>query len=260
MNDLLLSIPSKNLLFFLQIPVEADTEGEWVIGHTDKDFQGFGGPSGSPPGSPKMDDVSELSSQPPVQAPPEPVDATLIRSKSRTDMNGRSMKASKQAQKYNNLSFWKARKITFYKNGDAFYPGFEFIFKPGRDIATMEILLDKLTKKMDLPRGARFIYDMTGDKKVNLDDLEDGASYVVSAFKGFKVSGYLLLLLDHKNIKEVKKTSKNNWNFKFKLPTQTYLNIYNTRNEKIIVYNQYWKVERRKKHDWRVKGMKSAWK
>lgn len=150
---------------------------------------GFGGPSDSPPGSPKMDDVSEVSSQMPVQPPPEPQDATLIRSKSRTDMTATGgMKGSKQAQKYNNLSFWKARKITFYKNGDAFYPGFEFIFKPGRDIATMEILLDKLTKKMDLPRGARFIYDMTGDKKVNLDDLEDGASYVVSAFKGFKVS------------------------------------------------------------------------
>jgi len=156
-----------------------DTEGEWVIGHTDPGFSGFG-----PPG---MDDASEESSQMPVEPikmePQPPIE--IQRSKSRTDLN---VKTSKQAQKYNNLSFWKARKITFYRNGDPFYPGFEFIFKPGRDIATMDVLLDKLTKKMDLPRGARFIYDMAGDKKKNLDDLEDGASYVVSSFKGFKVS------------------------------------------------------------------------
>uniref|UniRef100_A0A336LDA7 CSON003738 protein n=1 Tax=Culicoides sonorensis TaxID=179676 RepID=A0A336LDA7_CULSO len=179
--------------------VEADTGGEWVIGHTDPNFTGFDESGDTPPLSPKMDDVSEVSSQMPVQAPPpEAINATMIRSKSRTDLNG-PLKAGKQAQKYNNLSFWKARKITFYKNGDAFYPGFEFIFKPGRDIATMEILLDKLTKKMDLPRGARFIYDMTGDKKTNLDDLEDGASYVVSAFKGFKdldLNGYFKVI-DH---------------------------------------------------------------
>lgn len=159
--------------------VEADTGGEWVIGHTDPNLNEFGY---------GFDEASEISSQMPVEEPPnmlnqEPIDNGLIRSKSNINL-----KSSKQAQKYNNLSFWKARKITFYRNGDPFYPGFEFIFKPGRDIATMDVMLDKLTKKMDLPRGARFVYDMSGDKKKNLDDLEDGASYVVSSFKGFKVS------------------------------------------------------------------------
>lgn len=41
---------------------------------------------------------------------------------------------------------------------------------------------------MDLPRGARHIFSMDGDRKITLDELEDGASYVVSSYKTFKVS------------------------------------------------------------------------
>lgn len=41
---------------------------------------------------------------------------------------------------------------------------------------------------MDLPRGARYIFSMDGDRKYRLDELEDGASYVVSSYKAFKVS------------------------------------------------------------------------
>jgi hypothetical protein len=41
---------------------------------------------------------------------------------------------------------------------------------------------------MDLPRGARYIFSMDGDRKTSLDELEDGSSYVVSSFKQFKVS------------------------------------------------------------------------
>lgn len=117
------------------------------------------------------------------------------RSKSRTDMErvvagaGKSLTANANA-KYNNLSFWKARRVMFFRNGDPFFSGMEYVFKPGRDIISLDSLLDKLTKRMDLPRGARFIFDMTGDRKYTLDDLEDGASYVVSSFKVFKVSQF----------------------------------------------------------------------
>jgi len=41
---------------------------------------------------------------------------------------------------------------------------------------------------MDLPRGARHIFSMDGDRKLSLDELEDGASYVVSSYKTFKVN------------------------------------------------------------------------
>uniref|UniRef100_A0A182R9H1 Doublecortin domain-containing protein n=1 Tax=Anopheles funestus TaxID=62324 RepID=A0A182R9H1_ANOFN len=90
--------------------------------------------------------------------------------------------------RYSNLSFWKARRVLFYRNGDPFFPGVEFRFKPGRDICTLEALLDKISARMDLPRGARYIFSMDGDRKYSLDELEDGSSYVVSSFKVFKVS------------------------------------------------------------------------
>ena len=103
------------------------------------------------------------------------------RSKSRLDQGGAT-------SKYNNLSYWRARKVLFYKNGDPFFPGVEFRFKPGRDIVTLESLLDKLSLRMDLPRGARYVFSMAGDRKLRLEELEDGASYVVSSYKTFKVS------------------------------------------------------------------------
>lgn len=61
-------------------------------------------------------------------------------------------------------------------------------FKPGRDIGSLEALLDRLSLRLDLPRGARHIFSMDGDRKVTLDELEDGASYVVSSYKTFKAS------------------------------------------------------------------------
>lgn len=64
----------------------------------------------------------------------------------------------------------------------------DFRFKPGRDIVSLESLLDKLSLRMDLPRGARYIFSMDGDRKYRLDELEDGASYVVSSYKAFKVT------------------------------------------------------------------------
>lgn len=54
-------------------------------------------------------------------------------------------------------------------------------------MVSLETLLDKLSLRMDLPRGARFIFNMDGAQIMNLEDLEDGGSYVVSSFKSFKV-------------------------------------------------------------------------
>lgn len=117
------------------------------------------------------DNMSENSSQVPA----------LIRSKSRTDMSGAS-------SRYQNLSYWKARRLIFYRNGDPFFPGVEYRFKPGRDVNSLETLLDKISPKMDLPRGARYVFSMDGDRKYTLEELEDGASYVLSSLKVFKVS------------------------------------------------------------------------
>lgn len=126
----------------------------------------------SSPGATIMaDNASDASSMMP---PPRP--------KSRVEL---------ATSRYSNLSYWRARRVIFYKNGDPFFPGIEFRFKPGRDIGSLESLLDKLSLRMDLPRGARYIFSMDGDRKFRLDELEDGASYVVSSYKTFKVSDCL---------------------------------------------------------------------
>lgn len=133
---------------------------------------------GSRPASPgMMDNLSDISSQLPITAP-------LTRSKSRTDFGGGGGGTGNSRYSSN---FWKARRVLFHRNGDPFFPGIEYRFKPGRDVTTIEALLDKISPRMDLPRGARFIFSMDGDRKLELDELEDGASYVVSSFNKFKV-------------------------------------------------------------------------
>ncbi|XP_047988592.1 echinoderm microtubule-associated protein-like CG42247 isoform X2 [Leguminivora glycinivorella] len=54
----------------------------------------------------------------------------------------------------------------------------------------MDALLDRLSERLELPRGARFIFGMDGDRKYRLEELEDGASYVVSSYKTFKAASY----------------------------------------------------------------------
>ncbi|KAK4875879.1 hypothetical protein RN001_012301 [Aquatica leii] len=132
--------------------------------------QGAASRPSSPSANIMADNASEVSSMVP---PPRP--------KSRVELT---------ASRYSNLSYWRALRVLFYKNGDPFFPGIEIRFKPGRDIGTLETLLDKLSLRMDLPRGARYIFSMDGDRKYRLEELEDGASYVVSSYKTFKPASY----------------------------------------------------------------------
>ncbi|XP_017844502.1 echinoderm microtubule-associated protein-like CG42247 [Drosophila busckii] len=123
-----------------------------------------------------LDNMSENSEQPPV--------VPLVRSKSRPEIS------SAAASRYSHLSYWKARRVVFYRNGDPFFPGVELRYRPGRDVTSLDNLLDKISPKMDLPRGARYVFSMDGDRKYHLDELEDGAFYVVSSFKAFKPASY----------------------------------------------------------------------
>lgn len=54
----------------------------------------------------------------------------------------------------------------------------------------MGALLDRLSARMELPRGARYVFSLDGDRKIRLEELEDGASYVVSSYKAFKVRAF----------------------------------------------------------------------
>lgn len=179
--------------------------------------------------------MSETSEQPPVAGNVQPA---LVRSKSRPEIATTSASASAGASasasanvnttgvpvsnvmsattsRYSNLSYWKARRVVFYRNGDPFFPGVELRYRPGRDITSLDHLLDKISPKMDLPRGARYVFSMDGDRKYHLDELEDGASYVVSSFKAFKVSyNYFITYLKYKiNFLII----KSNNNFKYSI-------------------------------------------
>lgn len=94
--------------------------------------------------------------------------------------------------KYYRYLFLINFQVTFFKNGDLYFPGLELRFRPGRDIGHLEALLDKLSTRMDLPRGARYLFSMDGVRVVSLDQLEDDQSYVVSSYKSFKVYLYLI--------------------------------------------------------------------
>lgn len=165
--------------------------------------------SGAAPVPPSMDIQSDQSSSQPQTTPVHPALSLAARTPSRTDLSFDNIPGpsgllphnpgvpgtigGNPQSRYSNLSFWKARRVLFYRNGDPFFPGVEFRFKPGRDICTLEALQDKISARMDLPRGARYIFSMDGDRKYSLDELEDGSSYVVSSFKVFKVSAPIIL-------------------------------------------------------------------
>lgn len=131
-----------------------------------------------------MDNMSENSYTPHT---PSAIPSSLMRSKSRPELNVVGNGGMGAVSRYSNLSYWKARRVVFYRNGDPFFPGVELRYRPGREITSIENLLDKISSKLDLPRGARYVFSMDGDRKHSLEELEDGASYVVSSFKVFKV-------------------------------------------------------------------------
>lgn len=138
-------------------------------------------PAAAEPPSDDEREPGDWRSSRPASPPQRPDD--ISEASEATTRPGRAEPASR----YANLNFWKARRVTFYRNGDPFHPGVEFRFKPGRDLASMDALLDRLSERLELPRGARFIFGMDGDRKYRLEELEDGASYVVSSYKTFKV-------------------------------------------------------------------------
>ncbi|XP_068236038.1 echinoderm microtubule-associated protein-like CG42247 [Palaemon carinicauda] len=85
---------------------------------------------------------------------------------------------------------WRARKVRFYRNGDRYYHGYEFVFKPGRDVVNMEALCDKISDRIGLIKGARYIFGLDGRRKYRIEELEDGQAYVASSDRKFVNLGY----------------------------------------------------------------------
>ena len=75
-----------------------------------------------------------------------------------------------------------AKKMRFYRNGDAFFDGLHFAV--GDRFRTFESLMTALTNSVQLgdnrvlPKGVRYIFAMDGRKITSLDELQDGGSQV----------------------------------------------------------------------------------
>ncbi|XP_063873109.1 echinoderm microtubule-associated protein-like CG42247 isoform X2 [Scylla paramamosain] len=80
---------------------------------------------------------------------------------------------------------WRALKVRFFRNGDRYYPGYEYVFKPGRDVVNMEALCDKISDRIGLINGARYIFGLDGRRRYRIEELEDGESYVASSDRKF---------------------------------------------------------------------------
>ncbi|NWY54115.1 RP1 protein, partial [Chionis minor] len=73
-----------------------------------------------------------------------------------------------------------AKRICFYKSGDPQFNGIKMVIN-NRSYKTFDALLDSLSKRVPLPFGVRNISTPKGRHSItNLDDLEDGKSYICS--------------------------------------------------------------------------------
>ncbi|CAH1778060.1 unnamed protein product [Owenia fusiformis] len=89
----------------------------------------------------------------------------------------------------------RARKVRFYRNGDRFFKGMIYAVSPER-FRTFESLMAELTRSPlcdnnILPKGVRYVFTLNGNKRVsNLDELEEGESYVCASTGLFKNIDY----------------------------------------------------------------------
>ncbi|KFP31107.1 Oxygen-regulated protein 1, partial [Colius striatus] len=79
-----------------------------------------------------------------------------------------------------------AKRICFYKSGDPQFNGIKMVIN-NRSYKTFDALLDSLSRRVPLPFGVRNISTPKGKHSItNLEDLEDGKSYICSHQKKMK--------------------------------------------------------------------------
>ena len=88
----------------------------------------------------------------------------------------------------------RAKKVRFYRNGDRFFKGIVYAVSAER-FRTFEALLADLTRTLTdqshLPQGVRQILTVDGARKItNIDQLQEGESYVCASIEVFKKINY----------------------------------------------------------------------
>uniref|UniRef100_A0A8C9NG68 Oxygen-regulated protein 1 n=1 Tax=Serinus canaria TaxID=9135 RepID=A0A8C9NG68_SERCA len=94
--------------------------------------------------------------------------------------NSSESEQSLSARHFNVTEPVVAKRICFYKSGDPQFNGIKMVVN-SRSYKTFDALLDSLSKRVPLPFGVRNISTPRGRHSItNLEDLEDGKSYICS--------------------------------------------------------------------------------
>lgn len=106
------------------------------------------------------------------------------------DVNSAGRQRVHKYHTYPEMQVASHRTITVFRNGDMNFPGQLFVVGP--QIKSWNYLLDCLTTRVKPPWGAvRRLYNLdTGRRVQNLDDVEDGESYVVARMEQLKRVNY----------------------------------------------------------------------
>ncbi|GMR41086.1 hypothetical protein PMAYCL1PPCAC_11281, partial [Pristionchus mayeri] len=93
------------------------------------------------------------------------------------------------------VSGCKAKRVRFYRNGDIYFKGIWYALRADR-LRSLQPLMEELTRIMSnnslaLQHGVRFIYTIDGSAQItDLEQFEDGESYVCSSSESFKEVDY----------------------------------------------------------------------
>ena len=88
------------------------------------------------------------------------------------------------------LQNYQAMKITIYKNADQWFEGFELRYKPAKDFQSLDVMLSKISPKVDFTTSVSYLFDTDGNMIKKLEDLEDSQSYVASNTRKFFPANY----------------------------------------------------------------------
>ena len=101
-----------------------------------------------------------------------------------------SLRSNVSSRWKDDLETFKAIKITFYKNGDKWFEGFDFRFRPLKDYVDLESLLERISGRIDFNSPVTHLFDTDGNQVEKVDDLEDRHAYVASNSRRFKPGNY----------------------------------------------------------------------
>lgn len=102
--------------------------------------------------------------------------------------------SSSVGDRYQQSEARRPKKIVFFCNGNRYFKGKKLYITPHRYVTFNDLLSDltgKLPSSSSLPYGVRQIYTPSGGRKIrDVDELQDGKSYVCAGFETFKTLKY----------------------------------------------------------------------